>query len=347
MTNVVLLADKPIASTEIVHRLLQTAFGETAVAYADQWPFPFPTTDLLVVSRVCNPRLSWLPDYLAERRQPYVYFLDDNLLELTAVQDAANAAYYGHPAVRAALLKFLRHAAAIWVMSPGLQAYLRDRLALDSVLYLPAPVDVELFARPPAGDAVRPTQTVIGYPTSRRLNVAALLTEVVQLAHRKFGDRVRFEFVGWCPDALLDNPIVSCVAHIPVYADFARFVATRSWTAALAPVSDSLFENCKTSVKYREYAAARLPGIYSDTALYNVDVVHERSGLLVANDAVAWLAAIERLVDDEALCQHIVANAYQDIVERHEQGAVALRTRDALSAYARAGGLSRESGGAV
>jgi len=341
-----LVVDGMIATTHIVDRLLATAFSSVRTIAADDLRANRPDADLLVISRLCNPRLGWLPDYLAERRQPYVYFLDDNLLELTETQDVANAAYYGHPAVRATLLKFLRHAAAVWVMSPGLRAYLRDRLALDSVRYLPAPVDVELFARPPGGDAGRATQTVIGYPTSRRLNVAALLTEIVQLAQRKFGDRVRFEFVGWCPDALLDSPIVSRVAHIPVYADFARFVATRSWTAALAPVSDSLFENCKTSVKYREYAAARLPGIYSDTALYNVDVVHERSGLLVANDAASWLAAIERLVDDEALRQHIIANAYQDIVERHEQGAVARHTRDALIAYARSAQPTHESGGA-
>lgn len=331
-----LIADGIIASTHIVERLLATAFGQVRIIAGDSLGASPPDADLLVLSRLCNPRLSWLPDYFAAKEQRYVYFLDDNLFELTDKQDVSNAAYYGHPAVRSTLLKFLRGAALIWVMSPALRNYLRDELLLENVCFLPAPVDMALFAQTDEVVATQPGAIRVGYPTSRRLNVADLLVDLVNRAEERYGDSVQFEFVGWCPDKLLGRPNVCSFPHMPDYGAFARFVVSRGWTAALAPVSDSLFENCKTSVKYREYAAARVAGIYSNTPLYRHEVRDGYSGLLVSNDPDAWIAAVNRLLVDHALRRGIVDNAYQDVRSHHEQGAVAGSVRDVLGPFTRA-----------
>lgn len=329
-----LIVDGMIATTHIVERLLREAFATVRTIPADRLAGARPDADLLVLSRLCNPRQSWLPQYFAEQGRPYVYFLDDNLFELTEIQDVANAAYYGHPAVRRSLLGFLRGAAAVWVMSPALQHYLQQQIGLSSVHYLPAPVDTALFAQSVPGTPAITKPIRIGYPTSRRINVAPLLVDIVNLARERFGDDVTFEFVGWCPDALVGHPNVSGFPYMSSYADFARFIVSRNWTAALAPVADSLFENCKTSVKFREYGAARLPGIYSDTPLYNDDVQHRSNGLLVPNEAIAWVDAIEQLANDHALRQGIVDRAYRDVLAKHDQAVVAALTRQVFSAFA-------------
>jgi hypothetical protein len=52
----------------------------------------------VVVSRLCFPRYSWLPDHLAREGVRYAYFVDDNFWEITADIDVRLARFFRHPA---------------------------------------------------------------------------------------------------------------------------------------------------------------------------------------------------------------------------------------------------------
>jgi glycosyltransferase involved in cell wall biosynthesis len=122
-----------------------------------------------------------------------------------------------------------------------------------------------------------------------------------------------FEFLGFMPPGA---ETLSSVRHVPYssnYESFIRDFKKRNWAVALAPLADIEFNLSKTNNKYREYAAAGYPGIYSNLEPYSNTVADRVTGLLVENESGAWIGAIEQLLDDQRFADDIVRNAWNDI----------------------------------
>jgi glycosyltransferase involved in cell wall biosynthesis len=328
-----LIADGDIATTHIIARLIAEAVATPDVVYPQTLQSARFDGRTIIVSRLCLPELSWLPKYLADRRIPYSYFLDDNFYELTTDYDMHNGAFFSHPAVHATLDKFLTAAERIIVMSPTLARYLEARFPAQHVAQISPPIDLALIDRhrPAQAAAATSRKLRIGYPSTRRPNVAELLAKVVVRTLDRHGDDVEFEFIGWMPDALRGMSGVTFLPEVKGYENYVAAVQLRRWDVALAPMMDSPFENSKTNLKYREYAAFGVPGIYSNVPLYSSCVLHEKTGLLADNSVEAWLAALERTIADPALRASIVEAARSDIEKHYEQPLVAAQLRRCLS----------------
>jgi glycosyltransferase involved in cell wall biosynthesis len=132
------------------------------------------------------------------------------------------------------------------------------------------------------------------------------------------GHPLRFEFFGFLPAALAGSPAVTHVPWISSYLDFRRRLQELRWDVGLAPLRDREFHRAKTNIKYREYAAAGIAGVYSDAAAYRDSVRDGVTGLLVPHDDErAWHDAILRLGRDAALRTSIRRNAYEDVTARY------------------------------
>ncbi|MFN3629856.1 MAG: hypothetical protein ACK4XK_07335 [Casimicrobiaceae bacterium] len=329
-----LIADGRIATTAIVERLLRDAYDGVEVRTGEELVGVQLAQRPIYISRLCHPRYAWLPAHLASRGAPYVYLLDDDFFALDPGYDRANGAFFSHPEVHGSLTAFLRGARAVWVMSEILGERLRHRLPGLEVRYVPPPVDIALIDRAraePPRKAAADAPFVVGYASSRRPNVAALLSAIVEGAAARFGQTVAFEFIGYCPDAVAMHPNVTAIAPIADYAAFMRTMLARGWSAALAPLADSAFENAKTNLKFREYGAAYLPGIYSRVPLYAACVRHEVTGLLVPNAAEAWLDAIAWLRADPARRLQLARQARAEVEHRHAQPRVAAQLRNTFA----------------
>lgn len=317
-----LIADGDIATTWILARVLGEAFGDVEVRVADQLLGANVDRDVIIVSRLCHPGYGWLPRYLAQRGRRYAYYLDDNFWELDEKVDPYLASYFGQPAVVETLDKFIANAAVVLVMSKRLGDYITRRHPSARVEYIVPGVDLDSIAVA-AGRvrvAARPDGELrIGYPTSRRPTVTALLVPVIEAVRALHPEDVYFEFVGWSPDELAGSAHVRVQPQIDRYESYIEYVLGRRWDIGIAPLIGSHFETFKTQVKYREYGALGVAGVYSAVAPY-VDYVDAGvTGMLVDNTVDAWVGALDRLIRTPQLRAAIAANAADDVRRHYHQ----------------------------
>jgi GT2 family glycosyltransferase len=102
-------------------------------------------------------------------------------------------------------------------------------------------------------------------------------------------------------------------SHYPAFVSWLRS-RSGSWHAAVAPLRDTAFNRCKSDLKFLEYSALGLPGIFSDVVPYRGSVRDGETGLLVPNDEEAWYAAILRLAEDGDLRTRLAQAARAQVV---------------------------------
>lgn len=91
---------------------------------------------------------------------------------------------------------------------------------------------------------------------------------------------------------------------------------TLGFDIGIAPLINDAFNSTKSAIKYMEYSANLVPGIYQDSIVYNQVVRSNITGLF-ASSADQWFEAISRLVLDEALRKNIAKDALKDVFTHH------------------------------
>ena len=82
-----------------------------------------------MVSRLCFPRYSWLPDHLSREGVRYAYFIDDNFWEITPDIDVRLAQLFRHPATVKTLDTLLRHDPVVLTCSNPLRDSVESRFS--------------------------------------------------------------------------------------------------------------------------------------------------------------------------------------------------------------------------
>lgn len=106
------------------------------------------------------------------------------------------------------------------------------------------------------------------------------------------------------------------------YPNFVRWLRRRAarWDIALAPLQPTPFNAGKSCLKYQEYSALGLPGIYINNDAYRHVVRHDETGILVDFEPNAWADAIAHLASAKDLRQEIAAAAFADVSTNHVAG---------------------------
>jgi len=86
---------------------------------------------------------------------------------------------------------------------------------------------------------------------------------------------------------------------------------------AIVPLEDTPFNRAKSEIKWLEYSACRIPGIYSDLAAYHQKVAHGQTGLLVPNTRDGWFRAMKTLVEDRGLRHNLAERAQVAVLAQH------------------------------
>jgi processive 1,2-diacylglycerol beta-glucosyltransferase len=299
-----------------------------------------PDCDLLVVERHSlwpyERQLDGFVRVLSRCRRAgirVVYELDDNLLDLN--RDAPWETYPGD-SLRGVVAFLARQADGMVVSTPALAervAHLRS-----GVLVVPNALDERLFGSAAAPSASRSSAVTIGYmgTLTHEADLRMVLAPLRALLRRHAG-RVRLELVG----GAAEDRVASLFEGLPfrqlhprhedAYPKFVPWMRRHlKWDVAIAPLEDSAFTRCKSDLKYLDYGALGIPGVFSDVRPYRETVRHRETGLLAANEPKAWAEALEEIVSDGALRARLAEAATADVHGGRTLRANATRWSDVL-----------------
>ena len=261
--------------------------------------------DVVVFCRNTEPRFRAPLDAALALGKPIIYELDDDFFAIPPTMPGSQ--YHRDPARLVQLERYLRGAALVRVYSESL----RTRLAAlnPRVCRVDGPIDWDLV---PTSPPPRSSATLrIVYATSRIADLlAAMFMTDLRRVLDAFPGRVEAWFWGYRPPELARRPDVHFVEFVQDYDVFFRRFASSGFDIGLAPLPDDEFHRAKSDNKFREYAASRIAGIYSDVPVYRERVAHGRTGLLAAPTPGAWFSAMARLIEDDSLRTQIQHEAW-------------------------------------
>lgn len=267
--------------------------------YTVTWGTDLPPhpVDVVIVERL------WKPDTTVQQAQALVqavraqgarllYTLDDDLLGLPLPGNALNA-----------VRLFARHADGLIVSTAPLAERMRGLNA--NCVVVPNQIDDTLFGPSPdlALEDRRPV--VMGYMgTPTHLHDLLGILAPLRSQLRRHAGQVCLELVG-----VAESPAITGLFEgLPVrikrpegHVAYDRFVPWMKrelrWDFALAPLSVSPFNRCKSDLKFLDYGALGIPGIFSDVTPYKETVQHGVNGLLAAGHS-GWEACLEQMITE-------------------------------------------------
>ena len=229
---------------------------------------------------------------------PLVYDLDDDLLNIPP--DHADAAMLA-PRVRA-VARMVRDANAVWVSTEALRHRLTS-LRRD-VRVVPNGLDERLWRsiEPPARLPFTPLRVLFMGTATHDADLGLVLPALERL-HAEQGRRLRIDLVGVTSR---DLPGWINRVHIPPtasasYPAFVNWLVQHNhWDVGIAPLLETPFSRCKSSIKTVDYAALGLAVLASDVGVYRGSIADGQGGWLV-RDGLGWFESLSRLAHDAAL----------------------------------------------
>jgi glycosyltransferase involved in cell wall biosynthesis len=266
--------------------------------------FDYEPADVVIVERAWEPHSDVLEaDELVARAASdgacLVYTIDDALLEVPSVPSA------GRTIVRT----LCRAAAGVIVSTP----FLQNRFARlnPCVLVVPNALDERLFFTG-TGDGTRGPgeRLVVGFMgTFTHESDLMLVVQPVRTLLRRNAGAVEFQIVGGISEPgwlrVFEGLPVRKLEVPPESAEYPAFVGwmrrNLRWDIAIAPLEDSPLNQGKSDIKFLDYGALGLAGVYSAVPPYLKTVRHGETGLLVGSSPSEWYEALETLAKDAAL----------------------------------------------
>lgn len=168
---------------------------------------------------------------------------------------------------------------------------------LDERLWFPAGVIPRLRTAP--GDNL----DVLYMGTTTHGADLDMLEEPFRAFARSHDGTVRLHVIGGRPTSASDRwferiPVPSGTTQYPAFVPWLRSLAAQ-FDFAVAPLADTPFTAAKSDLKFLEYAAMGLPGVFSDSPAYRDTITHGVDGRISANTTDAWEANLAAMADAE------------------------------------------------
>lgn len=246
--------------------------------------------DIVLLQRESNPGVLSLLEILQHAGKGVVLDMDDLLTEVPSFLSVHEHCVAHRPYLQDAL----RRVHAVTVTTPRLQ---REMLAYNQNVFVVPNCTAPSFHPPLVHTDEDPVRLVIASSDTVRVDfvVSALATVMADPS-------LRIELVGIGPPGDYVAQSGLCIQRHPImpHTEFKTFIASLPNAIGVIPLDDSRFSNCKSAVKFLDYALAGIPAICSSVPPYTDTVVDGVTGVLCENAESSWTAALSGLARDAA-----------------------------------------------
>lgn len=267
-------------------------------------------SDLVLVQRLfpCRDNRTSL-DLILRSGKPILYETDDLLHELPENHYLSSFSREN----RIILTEFVQRCDLVQVSTASLaEAY---RAYNANVRIVPNFLDpTHWFSEVSTSQHTHTRPVVIGFfGTGTHKPDLAIVEDALARLARKHGDAIAFRFLGCATPVLQALPGSSYREQWCTYDCLPETIAHERIDIGIAPLLDSPLNRCKSDLKWLEYSALRIPGVYSAVTPYARSVRDGVTGLVVPNESDAWFAALDRLVLDSDLRRRIAEAAHAEV----------------------------------
>lgn len=274
--------------------------------------------DVVVIQRdFCRDLQNYLTilDYAHRFNKLVVLDLDDNLLELPFNHPDRQSSYYSEALIP--ILQAINEVDLITVATPVLHDFIQT--FNKNVRIIPNYLNDNFWSlREPDGPKTDSEIVTIGYMggNSHQPDIQMLTPVLLKLISEN-EKNVQLSFWGIEPPDII-NPY-SRVGWVPAksnsYIDFANYMQTQNADIVISPLCDNYFNSCKSPIKFLEYGALGIPGVFSNLAPYSSVITNGVNGFLASNSD-EWGYYLQRLIDDPQLRKTIATNAQETIKDK-------------------------------
>lgn len=241
-------------------------------------------------------------------KKKLIYEIDDNLLDIPNISSSS----------KMVICCLAKNADTVIVSTPDLKK--RMEHINKNIRVIPNYLDSRLIETR-RGVFEKSKTITIGYmgTLTHQSDFQMIKLPLMRILQR-FQSNVRFELLGAINDEStiqsLPNTKIVDRSGISDYFSFWRCMNENCfWDIGIAPLKYNEFTRCKSDIKYLDYSALGMAGIYSRHPAYINTVKHRETGMLVENNCEAWKTALEELICDERLRNTIRSSAQNDLWE--------------------------------
>ncbi len=259
-----------------------------------------------------------------QRNLPIIYEIDDNLLNVPPDKDLKKIY-----ARTASAIKTLAQVASKVIVSTDklaqqMQQYNENVITIPNALsefawFKPIEHSLDL---PAALTESTPELKILYMGNSSHVSDLAMIKPIFESLYGE--DSLIKLFIIEAKPEVKDNPpswytrvsIPQERESYPNFVSWFRGVASHC-DLAIAPLQETEFNQYKSNLKFLQYSAVGLPGIYSNCTPYKDVVTHNINGILTDNNEAAWRQAITQCASDRAKLPTIAEQAKKLILDQY------------------------------
>lgn len=274
---------------------------------------------LLLFIRICDPSFKPILNLMKQYKIKYYYYLDDNFWELGKGKGAL-AECYANPQLIKTLNGFIRHAHLVITGSENLKKYMLTKN--QNIISMKAAFDFALIDHLPKEPKSEKVKILYSGSLYREQDFSLVIPALKRILH-EYREKAVIYFNGFVPAELKTYANVVYDENFYPYDCYIKKQYQMNYDIGIAPLHNGLSSQAKSNLKYREYGACGIAGIYSNIPPYADCITHGENGLLVEHDEEAWYQALSELIIDKHLRDKMSLNAFDDVRANYNHGRIA------------------------
>lgn len=294
VSRIWLLHEAPSATLDYLVLPALDHFGAEIVHVAlDTMPLQDELTPgtLVVVVRYVNARWAAFLDRHRARLSGIVYFMDDDLFD--------KGARAGLPPLFVKKLERLVDPFRDWLTSRSTGIWVSSAALKDKYAALNA-LQVDWAPTPELLRQVEPVWIFYHGSASHQAEQRWLRDIVADVIEAN--ESIHFEIIGdFSVNRMFRGLSRTSILHPMTWPNYMAYSAATRREIGLAPLLPSAYNAARGPTKFFDFARLGAAGLYTDVEPYSQFVRDGEDGILLPNDAQAWVDAVLRLADDAPL----------------------------------------------